>query len=586
MRNVSELLQGAERKSQVLIFGRRDTLETAYLVLDEFGLTPSQAVVAPLSYEQSCLLVEGMLDTLEVNGRPFNTHRVHQVPFGEFRDRTLLDMARALGNDSPTIRDAWDDSGEFLGYPPVILVLARYLQVDNPAAAVTGVSSPGGGNPVARGDLLLEVVNGILDRESEKVRLQMAPALHLNEADPKLSVVYTREEQVLRLLGFLADMALDVALPATLANGERAVYEEQVGGFLPDHPFLDGRTVANVVFEDYLQAFVVTAPTQGLALNTAVHKLRLSVGPFFAHFVSAMSESGSGDVALVAEDVVDRLIKSYESSSNDPAPFVYSFSPRGATLVLSEDAASSEKLDSALVFLVERPSGILLLTSPVSRGLVVCPEGGVSVTSSTDEVILGPEFILLCEDLQLDGKRLSILSSPLSKFNLGPAGGVHLIVKNSVEHDPELRIHAQPADTLSISWKNPSYQWRPFVASVEPTLDNTVDSQKSWQVMFGLRRLLSAFHSSAANDPSLYHEYLHRFAVGSNPIFSASLEGLIELNVIRREGTLYRLNLERLAGYGINYAALRGSNFAKVLQRLHADVCKTNVVWQALSPDA
>jgi hypothetical protein len=579
MRNIVDLLSGGAARSQVVIFGRRDTIETAELALSELGEAVSVTSVTALSYSQSCQLIDVVLDDLVVDGRRYTTHRTHSNPFGQHRDNMLFGMAKALGSSRENIESCWKDVGDFLGYPPVLLVMSRHLAVDNPAALV---ASHVHGTSSTRGGLLLEVVEEILDRESEKVRAQMGQALGIGKGDDLRNVIYTREEQVLRLEAFVRAEPLGIAVPTALSAEQSAVYQELIEGFVPDHPFLRGRDIENVVFEDYVKAYAVTSPT------IEVHDIfggpisASAVGPFFAHFLHAMAEKGQDGphrgAARIPERVLDATIKSFMAGAARPDAFVYSDRLEGEGRLFVGDLGENGGFPVYLQFAVVERSGVIELSSPVGRGLLASG-GGLSINSSTDEIILGPDLALFVADLELEAKRLTVVSG--TTYQNSPNGGVIIIASGDVTHPHDLRISAHPGNALAVVFKNAWHMWRPYVLKIGRP-ESRLSSGTSWQVMFGIRRLLTIFHSSAADDPSLFGERLERFGVGNNPAFEAALQALLELEVIRREGNLYRLRLTRLTDYGVNWAAMRGPDFSETLSRLHAEVCKTSHV-QALA---
>lgn len=417
MKNVVELLRGGSKSRQVIICGRRDAIETAFLTLADLGEDVSQGSIASLTYPQSCNLINSVLDETHRDGKKYVIHRTHSGPFGKHRDRVLVDMARALGSSAEAVEDSWEVAGDFLGYPPVLLVLARHLVVDNPSA----VSAPGYSHPNSsdRGGLLREVIEELLDRETEKVRGQIAAPLGLSSSDPKLRIVYTRDEQVLRLIRFLTHQEITIPLPSALSPDERVTYEEQIEGFVPDHPFLRGAEVENVVFSDYMDALVLTSPTiavQGLKNNGS----SLDAGPFFAHFVHAMAPRSEG-MALpdLQEKYLDRVVKSFAAGSLVQGTFVYSDSEdRPGTLVLSEGAEDSDRARHAshLAFRIPDRSGVLELSSPVTRGVLVT-SGAATVSSTTDEIVLGPDLTIVAQELHFDSQRINVSSAEHVRFH-------------------------------------------------------------------------------------------------------------------------------------------------------------------------
>ncbi|TNM39672.1 hypothetical protein FHP29_12440 [Nocardioides albidus] len=578
MKNVVELVGQGSSNSQVVIFGRRDTMESAYLALAEYGVEAQQVSISPLAYGQTCELIDLVLDDIVHQGRSYDLHRQHSVPFGQHRDAVLLDMARALGSDAQTVQLAWESVGGFLGYPPVVRVLGRHLVIDNPAALNSSTAPRTSGS--TRGGLLREVVEEILDRESAKVRDQLRPALGLEPSDPRLGVLYSREEQIVRLLQRSRGGGREIALPGSLSPDENAIYQDQIENFLPDHPFLRGSGFENVVFSDYVLAYETLADTVQVHGTTNSAPNATSVGPFFAHFVHAMSATSRVDgdeVAVLREACIDAVLKSYSAGCIDPSNFVYSDNPDQTRLFLGEGVDHPTGPSDVLKFTISERSGVVELTSPLGRGLVIT-RGSVVISGVADEIQLGPDLSVFAEDIQFVGKRIGVSSAMGSTIgdSSDNDGRVTLIARGSVDSDPEMKLSVYPATALAIFWSNPSYQWLGHVLKLAPGSISGLPPAAAWQLMFGLRRLLTSFQASATADPSAFSEFVDRIIVGSNPVFHVALEGLVELGIVSREGALYRLRLARLSDYGVNYAALRGPDFENTLEGLYSDMMKTD----------
>lgn len=230
-------------------------------------------------------------------------------------------------------------------------------------------------------------------------------------------------------------------------------------------------------------------------------------------------------------------------------------------------------------------SGVIELRSPIARGYVFSTDGGLTISSGTDEILLGPEFMVVVAVLEMRAKNLLATSHDGQKGMTEGLGAV-LIVRDSIDHDPEMKVRAVPLGALNVSFPEIWHQFRQYRMESGLAPVPSVDENVSWQVMFGIRRILSVFQSSVKADPSIYRERIDRITVGSNPVFRATLDALIEIAVISVETNLYRLNLAKLAEFGVNYAAVRGTDFASKLKQLHAEVCKKAPVLALLRGDA
>jgi hypothetical protein len=195
LNNIVELVRDATVAcGQIIIFGRREAAETSFLVFDDNNVNAIMTAIAPLTHEQSNELIDLELSGKTIGSRPYDVHKTHPVPFGELRDSLFREIAVALGAADSDGDEYWNEVGDFLGYPPVLLVFAERLAVDNPSAELAQTRVVSGEPPrhVNYGDLLKKIVEGILDREKQKVRNQLSQALSFTASDPR-SQVCTRE---------------------------------------------------------------------------------------------------------------------------------------------------------------------------------------------------------------------------------------------------------------------------------------------------------------------------------------------------------------------------------------------------------
>ncbi|RKR89167.1 hypothetical protein BDK92_3505 [Micromonospora pisi] len=586
--NIANLLGGHAPAGQVVVFGRRDTVETAYLALDDLNLKSTVVSIAPLTYRQSVELIDLELDNKRLADAPFRVHRTHPIPFGKMRDEVLGGIATAIGAQSfETVASIWPFVADFLGYPPVLLVLAEHLLVDNPSNApiVKGFGLSASAEKSQRGALLREVVEGILDRETRKAQAQLAELL----VGPSgyLVSLYKRDEQIIRLLEYVTASEVDIIPPAGLSSADREKYDERILTFLPDHPFLRHRMFANTVFSDYVRAFIATAPLreiQGMARPELLAACP-PPGPFFAHFVHALSreipldrarENVGDPIAWIAEEHVNDAMKSHVAgATGDPMAYISCVGDL-TSLTLVEEDPETGLANSTLAFKLTNISGVLEIFSPVSR-CVIISHHGVVLAARGDEVEVGPRVFVVAETIEFGGKRLAV--SPDSRQGVASV----ILVANEAKHDPKIVVKAYASEALWVHWSSAWHQWKQYLRTdVLPSSSDILDPKSVFQVLFALRRILRAFHRGAQNNPMIYWEMLDRLVVGENRIYAATLRGLVSLNLISRVSASYKLHLEELGKYGVSWASVNGPNFAHALNKLHAEVCGIPEVFELI----
>jgi hypothetical protein len=562
------LLMDAVAANQVVMLGRRDSIETTLLGLMEVGITPPLYQVAPLTHVQANELIDLTLDKKRIAGGTYEVHRQHPEPFGLLRDALFEDLATSL--DPALVGSGgsyWESVEAFLGYPPVVIALAERLAVDNPASALKDFSSSSArqGQPVLRGALLRKVVEQILDRESAKVRDRIGETLAMRVDSGERAILYGRDEQAARLLAHTGTVGVRLDQPAALIESERAEYEEKIASFLLDHPFLHGAEFANVVFRDYVRAWAVSSPISELYSESKSRSEFLATlpkaGPFFAHFLHALSadEMGAG---RIPEELVDAAIHSYARGVDSGYAF-YAHQKDRAGLLLHGDPSRKMVQGNELFFSVTEVSGIVTLTSPISR--IICVTDHAVILRGVDgHLDFGPDASIVAETVEVDARVFTAYADKREQ-------SWSMISTEEVRHAADLKVSANPPEALTIIWQNPWHQWKPFASEIAVPQASLSRATRS-QILLCLRRVLNSFRGSMRDDPSVSADKMDRLIVGANTVFLATLQALQSLGLVSRDGGLYRLNLSRLTDYGISWATLRGDDPVKALRPVFAEI--------------
>ena len=566
------LLIDAVPANQVALLGRRDAMDTTLLALMDLGATPPLYHIEPLSMIQAHELIDLTLDRKVKDDVPFDLHRKHPEPFARLREALFKDLAQALDENLRGADSYWEPVADFLGYPPVLVALSERLAVDNPVAEL---ASPTGENQrLLRGELLKNVVEQILDREQEKVRERLGDALGMAPGSAERNVLYTRDEQVSRLLRHVGTQGVTLNVPASLDDVDRSKYEENIESFVLDHPFLKDDKFTSVVFKDYVRAWAVASKISGLYSSDRSHFLSTlpTVGPFFSHFVHALSTDSAG-TGQIPEDMINDAIHSYGLGTEEGNAY-YVHQGETAFLFLESQPLLHGQLPQ-LTFGVTELSGVVTLRSPISR-LTFMSHHGLVLLGSEGNIDIGPNVAIVATDLEIKAGVVTAmaLSSTDERF-------FNMITAASVTHDPDVKVVALPHDSLSIAWPDPWYQWKDWAlefGSANPSLSRMTVNQ----VLLFLRRTFTSMRRNMQDDPSVSAEKMERTLVGTNPVFRATLAALQDIGVVSRTGTLFKVNLDALGEYGVSWSDLHGDDpigtlksiFEAVIQNRNFDSLK------------
>jgi hypothetical protein len=221
------------------------------------------------------------------------------------------------------------------------------------------------------------------------------------------------------------------------------------------------------------------------------------------------------------------------------------------------DSDEGDEKPSHLTFRISNMSGVLELTSPISKGIIVTAHG-VVLKARFGDIELGPDLLIIADSIEFVGKKVVATAGSRQEASV-------MLVARTGGHDSQLEVKSYPQEALAVYWEDPWVQFRPYIQRA-PRIP-AVDPAKSMQVLVGLRRILRSFHQGASG-PTIYGEMLDRLVVGENRIFGAVLNALQRIGVVKLQGSSYGLVLEKMGEYKISWAAINGPEFSSALKLL------------------
>lgn len=553
MDNIRKLAGSDHGKSTVVVFSRPDTAEIVKLFMEEKQTRYAVLQLDFFSYEQACAFLDSHLDELHHRspGKNYQIARQHPKAYADLRDLRLREIAQALLSIPVSdIKSEWKSVAEFLGYAPVLSVLAEYLAVPNPHAEVSRRLDTSA-NP---SDILLQIVDTILQREQMKFQQQVCARLisHLpaTEEWQNSEQSYSPTEQSMRLVAKRMGLDLAVDMPAMLPGSLRQQYETDAGQFTADHPFLAGSNAVNVVFEDFLLAKASADENVRVALKPSAAVPLEGVGPFFHRFVASFApkdEDGAGkQVAVIPERLIGALLESHHKSQVDPAKalFVYVQAGEYAFLVFARTSESTNQPAPEVEYRVSDVSGVIVLPTRLARG-VVLTDAGVAIGERSKRFLLGPAVTMKCIDLEIEASSISVdgTGKSVSQASLFTAQNIYVT--------SDLTIECHAPNSFAILGETEWPALRPFTR-VNPQPHDVVSSAS----YVDLRAILKSFRQQAGSRPSVFKELLNQRVVKNSEGRNRFLRKLLAMGIVYETSEHYYLQTEELARLGISWHAI------------------------------
>lgn len=545
LNNIAWFADGSSsRRPNIVLFSRPDTGELVKTQFEEAGISLALATIDFFDEDKAARFVSSYLSykSLEFPDADYHVAQSFPVPFAELLHAQMKEIASSLLDRRVTdLSSAWGEVYEFLGYAPVLAVLAEFLAVPNPHAELHSRV----GVKLSSHRILLQIVREILEREQGKFQRNKSAELHAKLApgtDWLLeSEVYSADEQAVRLVARHLQVDVAVRLPASVPIEIREEYERAARQFTADHPFLADRDALNIVFGDFIRAKAAVDATCRVSLAPSPMTMITDPGPFFARFVHEFSPRTSEGDASIDEGLVPNLLRSHLKTLQK-APhitFTYMQDESRCQLALEQE----DRLES-VEFTAQNPSGVSFFPDQLSRGLVLCQDA-VVLGRRRGSFILGPATTIIAAEISIDAEILSV--DP--KIGKQEAPSVIFGIEK-VEANYLSRVDSYGPGSFRVSGRKVWPRLQPYVVqSVRP-------DPVSMQDYVHLRALVKSFRQGAGASPSVYSELLEQRIVKASAVRIQLLDGLQSRGIVSKERDHYYLSTDVLSRYGMSWGAL------------------------------
>lgn len=549
----------------LILLSRAESAQSIERHLKEGAVPYIHLEILPFNKEQSEKYISDRLEVLYQSSGRACAHLKHPEPYVKARDAIISSLAAPLIG---TGHDFWNDPSvrSFVGYAPVLDVVAEYLSVDNFAALQQSFSSaaeePSG---LVQWRLIAEVIDGLLVREQKKFCDQFSKNGEYQglDDDSLVSVLYSGDEQCARLLGYVENLSTPIALPATLPEQLRSAYETSVDVQLLNHPFLRGPGWFNVIFRDYVLARSLTAPTTTAETANEIRKRLLSTSwmhsPMFGYFTYALTVS-NGTAACHSEEV-GILYESFKSVC-EAHEKIYLMVTRIADRLGVSIARIDHDSDFSLVM------GPLHFHSHVGTQSISFPRElsfvhvfnvpEVTLGGASSSIKLGPDVVITCKDLLVAASELRVFVNE----NEPP---VVLEARNIMSENA--KITSGGAHDLIVISPGATYPWSSFQVDALSLFSESGHGE-GFPLYLELRKIVLRFKDAKRGQAAAFKPLLDNLVIGGNRRAQVALDYLQDIGCITLTGSMYLLDLGEFAKLGIPWPQLRNIKFSEPVRKL------------------
>jgi len=400
--------------------------------------------------------------------------------------------------------------------------------------------------------VLEHVITRLLDREQkQKLQANIRPALEKAAAESGWSAwdsLYSPDEQISRLLGRIMDR--NISACPEMPDSVKALYEEQLAMWLPEHPFLrEGRQPANKVFESYLFA---TAMRGYLTLLSAHVEQRIASPDYkpsrlLADFYILIGQERGEEVVaekqigllydslLAGESEALRVRLSVESGDPEEDDDDSTTAEGEFILVYSTpENEDGERIESRNFKIVES-TGSTCFSRQLKDANVVT-SGKVVLGGGVDDFEIGPSVDIRCS--QIDFASAGLIVRGVAK----PRDSDAVIIDAKKCHS---MVSRKPVarGTLSVSWPDSYvFPWNDFSVA---TGKIDLDTGDLHEVYLRFRRIVYSLRSHSKGSLARFKDKVESRRVLKNDIGKALLQKLCADGILKLKDEFYHWTPER-----------------------------------------
>ena len=583
VQNIAEISKTTTGIAFVL-FGRTQTAETTWLLLQEAGVTTSLLSIQPFTRPQAEQYIEARLRNLDATA----AKRIadHPQPFIEARDLVLNQLERAVAGGASIKEEA---AREFLGYAPVLetvaVLLAKEANYQEFTASLTSLAKKTEqtrNQPLA---VLEHVVTRLLEREQkEKLQKNIKPALEKVAAEANWNAwesLYSADEQRTRLLSRILGHDLDACPP--MPASVRTRYEEQLGTWLPEHPFLrEARHPANKVFESYLFAI---AMREYLTPMSGFVEARLAAPEYkpsrlLADFYILLGEQRGEEVVaerqigmlydslLAGETDSLRVRLSVESGDPDDEEEQEAAGEGEFELVYSAPESTGGENIESRNFQIVQPIGSMLFSRQLKEASVVT-SGKVVLGGGSDDFEIGPAVDIRCAVIEIRSNGIVVRGVAAKPKDSDAVVIEARACESRVSRKPTVR------GSLSVSWPGAeAYPWSDFAVGA---VDKQLDTQEMHKVHVRFLRIVTSLRSHSKGSLARFKDKVEHRRVLKNQMGRALLDKLLEDGILKLKDDFYHWVPERAASVlKVSYHDLRSRHITAAMRAYFSQFIEDN----------
>lgn len=447
-------------------------------------------------------------------------------------------------------------SASFLGYAPVLEALAQTIDIERNSIKLLERLR---GDAVTTTTIIFQILDYLLEREHEKVCSALKEKWSKTYSEfNDWGMLYNQEEQLIRILEYILFESVEVKSCYEGVNLSTELYEsyfKTIELFVPQHPFLQnmfnksGVEFTGPAFRDYSLAFLLANDNfRILALEYFSDRLTKTRFPsqllfdFYNRFADGKMYG----------NLFSLLYDSYKAKESSGCIVSVDVSDTGDNKYVTfrlEDLANGSVAEDELVLEDDQLYVSRLTNGTIDADCDVYVGESGSTSRIYNSVIIARTLHVNTADINIEAREPGNCLL-VSETNIVTSGS----------EIPKFEIQVDSSELLKISAPNISnfYKLHPYKYEYE-----SEENSDLLQFSMFVRKIMNCLRKHRKDAPAKDKEFIDNEIISKNEFKRKVMGFLIEKEIIyvdSRQSYLYKLNVDKLADYHLNWVELRNSD--------------------------
>jgi hypothetical protein len=538
-----------------VLLGRTQVLEECWVYLTDKNIKTGLITIAPFDLDGARKYIDSFTSGMK---------SPHAVQYQDTRNRILELLGNAFQGDVAVERNNFLS---YIGYPPVLDSIVTLLKDEKNYHRLLETVNSADSSDVEI-SLLHKITSYILERERKEKVLPNITTLVLSGVPPEIrdSVIkraYEIIEQSKRLVSYCISKPIALNTIPIPSINER--YEEQLASFLPEHPFLNGRSFRNAIFESFAIATLIADNT---AFSTELVMEYMATRKYNYHVVYLLSAHAK-DNRLPAEAIGIILGSALEFRSTNAIVEFRIDGPGPADVLLPDDQETPIEIEIEILLEKGRNrSKTFVLQSSVTSsshvklgprlsGAFICLPCNIVIAGMSEIEITSPVEIT-ARGIDFQSKELILRNAPHDSEKLPvvvEAVAVSSTLENIVTNGVSFSIIVSDHGNLTYPVIN-------YVQRQDELPNDGLITEKYMR----LRRILMQFRSHSKGSLAKFKDKIDCERIMRDDTAYAVRDRLLRDGVLSLQGKFYHLHPEKIDQYlGVSYIDLRKGRSSEAL---------------------